>query len=286
MCGLSGFVGVRGQQTRLMLTLGLGNGIDNRGGHASGYVSISKEGLRYARKCGEWIKSRMKFVNGAARGDLCMMHARYATCGGRGANSAHPFAIARDGRVVLWGAHNGMIPKAYESAKENGRVIDVDSQEVFELLADKEYEKLQKLNGYGAITWVDAAEPDHVKFARLSRNSDFCVVSLKEGGIVWASTWKILEEALGVADLHVKDNYDVDEVGRVFEFRKDCVYMTNETGVKLASYDTSSNYRRTPSTASYEDDDDMAELIGRWNRADKESTKDSIPDTLRGRIVS
>lgn len=244
MCGLSGYIGLSvASEDKLMLILGLGDGIDSRGGHSCGYASISfatdgaaSDDVRYARKKGTWIRSRIRFVEGAAA-DVCMMHARYATCGSReDPMNAHPFAIRRNGRVVIWGAHNGMVPDAFKSAKENGRDINVDSQEIFELLADKDYDGIRDMSGYGVITWIDTDHRERVNLCRLSAHSDICVVSVKGGGIVWASTWKILKEALKFADLEVEREYKLDDIGCVYRMTKNGVFKTKLRGITVGNY--------------------------------------------------
>ncbi len=239
MCGLSGFHSVNcDKQSKLMLILGLADGIDNRGGHACGYVSVKegKNDLNYARKKGLWVRSRLRFIEGAAE-DICMMHARYATCGNRDdANNAHPFAIRRNGRVVLWGAHNGMVPEAFKCAAHYGRKIQVDSQEIFELIADGNLTALQNMGGYGVITWIDTDHRDYVNLARLSSHSEIVAVSVKGGGVVWASTKKILDEALKFADLEVDKEFKLDEIGRVYRIYSDGIRKSKLEGYRVGNY--------------------------------------------------
>lgn len=239
MCGLSGYVGLQcSQQDKLMLVLGLADGIDNRGGHACGYVSndVEKDDLKYARKKGTWVRSRLRFIEGAAQ-DVCLMHARFATCGNRDdSNNAHPFAIRRNGRVVLWGAHNGMVSDAFASAKLHDREIQVDSQEIFELLADRDYEGIQNMAGYGVITWIEAEQRNCVYLARLSSHSDIVLVSIKGGGYVWASTKKILTEALKFADLEAEEEFVLDDIGRVYLIAPDGVFKTDCDGVYVGNW--------------------------------------------------
>jgi|GEM_PF-4262989 len=268
MCGLSGFIGLNcDKQTRQMLVLGLADGIDNRGGHACGYVSVDKKGdLRYARKRGVWVRSRLRFIDGAAS-DICVMHARFATCGNRDdANNAHPFAIRRNGRVVLWGAHNGMIPTAWDSAKKNERNIQVDSQEIFELLADKDYEGIQSMSGYGVITWIDTDARDRVNLARLSSHSDIILVSIKGGGYVWASTKKILTDALNFADLEAQDEYDLSDIGRVYQITEDNVYKTHIDGIRVETW--------TKHRGKHGDDNKSSQKLDVPVPADKKSFKE------------
>lgn len=255
MCGLSGYIGLSlDKQAKLMLVLGLADGIDNRGGHSCGYVSLTDDGadLKYARKRGTWVRSRIRFIEGAAA-EVCMMHARFATCGNKeDPMNAHPFAIRRNGRVVLWGAHNGMVPDAFKSAKSNGREINVDSQEIFELLADKDYDGIRNMAGYGVITWIDSDHRDYVNLARLSSQSEICVVSIKGGGIIWASTWKILKDSLKFADLEVDQEFKIDEIGRVYRIRADGVFKTSLDGIKVEGYNKFTKTRITTTTTATE----------------------------------
>jgi hypothetical protein len=238
MCGLAGFAGVQADEyAKLMLVFELAIGIDLRGGDAAGYVSLSeKEGLKYAKRVGTWVHAKPRFFESAASGEMCMMHARFATCGSKGYNDAHPFAIRRNGKVVLWGAHNGMIPDAWDSAKKHKRDCNVDSKELFELLADKNYAGIQDMTGYGVITWIEAENPTHVKMARLTEDSDIVVVALKEGGIVWGSTMSIVQSAVESAELNIRCVYTLNDIGRVYQMQSDGVYQTACTDVKLAEY--------------------------------------------------
>jgi hypothetical protein len=279
MCGLSGYIGLSSStEDKLMLILGLGDGIDNRGGHACGYAAIAEDGdFRYARKSGTWIRSRVRFVEGAA-GHICMMHARWATCGNReDPMNAHPFAIRRGGRVVMWGAHNGMVPDAFASAKAHGREVAVDSQEIFELLADKDYEGIRSLAGYGVATWIDTDHRDRVHLCRLSSNSDICVVSVKGGGLVWASTWKILKDALAVADLEVEREFKIDEIGRVYRLSADGVRKTKLGDIKVgyrARGMKSSGYSSGPEAAKVSDMEiDEDALVETKNPGESERTQ-------------
>ncbi len=236
MCGLAGFAGLNDAETRFRLVLALGAGIDNRGGHAAGYVSLAGNQIRFAKRAGEWSTARYRFILSASRADICLMHARFATCGDKDAVlQAHPFAIKRDGKVKLWGAHNGMIFDAWESAAWHDREdrIDVDSQELFELIADEEYDTLRHLEGYGVATWINAGE-NHVNLVRLSEYSEICVVRVKGGGIVWGSTWGIVSDACEEAKLDVESEFDLDEVGRVYQIFPGQVLMSANTGVKVA----------------------------------------------------
>lgn len=235
MCGIFGHSLVQDTDKRLMLTAAGGYGIDARGGDASGFLTVASGTVRYCKRVGEWSNAKMRFIRTAASGELVMMHARMATCGGKGFNEAHPYAIKRNGRVILWGAHNGMIYDADDSAKDHNRPYTVDSKELFELLADDEIKTINDLTGYGVITWVEANNPNAVKLCKLSEDGEIFVVSLKEGGIVWASTQKILYEALRIAKLTADLQYTI-ETGKIYSISNGEILYTGIDGLEVSSY--------------------------------------------------
>jgi hypothetical protein len=175
-------------------------------------------------------------------------------------NEAHPFAIKRNDKVVLWGAHNGIIPDAWDSAISNHRYIDVDSQELFELIADENYQGIRDLSGYGVITWIEAARPDHVKIARLSANSEICLVLLESGGYAWASTWKILHAALKGANLSAKNMIELNDIGQTYEVHADQVVKSNINGLKISNV---RNNKRTADKSAYQQE--LEWLYDRWS---------------------
>lgn len=246
MCGLSGFTNIKDNRTRFFLTLGLADGIDTRGGHAAGYLSLTDVGkLRYARVAKKFCSAGPDFLRGAASGSrLCMMHARFATCGKKDEpKNAHPFAIQRNGNTVLWGAHNGVV-NSWQSAREHGRDIDVDSQELFELIADGDFEGITKISGYGVITWIERENPGVVKICKLSPGASFEIYGIDGNSLVWASTAGILSAALARAKLKANCSYDL-ECGKVYEIHSNLIRYSGRDGLKLAEstyYSPSQSY--------------------------------------------
>jgi hypothetical protein len=232
MCGLAGFTNVPPfapgdpRDKRVALARHLGLGVDDRGGHAAGYVSAGAapgSSVHYGRKIGEWSGASLAFVTDATRGDTTIIHARYATCGKKDApEQAHPFAVKRPDpatgheRTVLWGCHNGMLDGTHATARAHGRTHDVDSREAFELLADGHVEMIRSLQGYGVLTWIERAQRDRVRLVRLSEDSELVVARTECKALVWASTWKILENALSAAGMRAECTFNV-EVGKVYE---------------------------------------------------------------------
>lgn len=232
MCGLSGFVGIADRDTRESLALVLGDGIDTRGGHAAGYITLDGGKPRIGRKLGNWLSAKDAWLRRACDGHTTMMHARFATHGANTIANAHPFAIQRNSRSVLWGAHNGVIYDANDSAKLNNRPFSVDSRELFELLADNLVEDISKLSGYGVITWVEADTSDVVYLSRLTDSGDIHIVETTCGGLVWGSTERIVDEALDFAGLQEKHFFNV-ATGTVYAIRQDGLYATKRDKVTV-----------------------------------------------------
>lgn len=248
---------------RFILTDALGSGIDRRGGDAIGVATMAATGnVTTRRALGTWEKADASFIDYCTTPDIVLMHARFATCGDKhDVKQAHPYTIKRNGRVVLVGAHNGVIYDARESAKRNNRPYTVDSLEVFELLADGDYEAIGRLHGYGVLTWMVPGHR-HVNLVRLSDSSDIEIAKLKTGGIVWASTWRIIEDAVSAAGLEVDHTYKIDEIGQVYKiYENDVRYSTDSRLIKLAagygssygSYGTYGSWTNWESDTSDED---------------------------------
>lgn len=229
MCGLAGHSGILDNRARVVLTRELSLGIDHRGGHAAGFVSLSRSRLRTGRVATTWAKAPGQFHGEAASGSIMtLLHSRFATCGLRTAEDAHPFKIVRDNRTI-YGAHNGVIDNADESAAANGRTIRVDSQELFELLADDDLDGFRKLSGYGAITWIDAADPSRVYLCRISEMGDLEAYAIKGGGIVWGSTDSIIKTAIRAAGLDYTSTFDL-KCGQVYEVANGRISVSERPG--------------------------------------------------------
>lgn len=245
MCGVAGFLGIHDKATRLALVESLGVGIDARGGDAAGYVSIHPHAIRYGRIEGEWLNASGRFREAAASLDApTMLHARYATCGRGGPNEAHPFRIARSD-YTIWGAHNGVVYGLQDSAKRRGRDYDVDSREVFNLLADNEIKVIRRSWGWGVLTWIDSRDPGAIRVCKMTEGADFEIVKLEKqgavgdaasngnvdphgnGGFVYASTWQILKGALEYSGLKADEAYKLT-AGKVYAIRESGIYHLKE----------------------------------------------------------
>jgi hypothetical protein len=234
---------------RVKLAGALGIGLDKRGGHAAGFVSLSSaasgKGIGMSRRAGKWGDASWRFIRSAAAGEVAVMHARYATCGEKdNPLHAHPFAIRREGKTVLYGAHNGIVYGGRDTAKAAGRDYTVDSRELFELLADGNIAAIQAMSGYGVINWV-TPESGVVRMARLSSNSDFACVSLACGGIAWASTMAILEEAVKHAETEPVSTLLAPDVGKVYTLTPEGIHETGQVDVRVNMTEKRSSFGGT-----------------------------------------
>lgn len=218
MCGLGGYAGVGSE----LLAWALGIALDDRGGDAAGYVTDKA----WATRVGPWSEARRRFSRGAGSGSVGIIHTRFATCGQKTQRDAHPFRVSR-GASVLYGAHNGMIDDAEESAELNGRPYTVDSRELFELIADAEWSAISKLSGYGVASWIIEGE-SAVQLVRLTESGELCFVSIEGGGYAWASTWTALKQALTLAGLNAVNSYNL-EVGVVYRVTPSAIVATATT---------------------------------------------------------
>ena len=219
----------------MALVYGLGLGIDQRGGHAAGFLGrTTNSGIRAHKVTGTWDGASNRFFESAFSCESLIMHARFATCGTKDSvRDAHPFTIKRDGRTVLHGVHNGVIYNADTSAKRNGRDYTVDSLELFHLLADGRTEEIQNLFGYGTIAYMRPGSED-TYLTRLTSSGDLEVALLKGGGVVFGSTQDIVLMGCELAGLHVRHFYKDTDPGRTYLVRPEGLFETEETGIKLS----------------------------------------------------
>jgi hypothetical protein len=282
MCGLAGYAGIADNAIRQTLTLALGLSIDARGGHAAGYVTISKRGrIHHNREIGPWELASPKFWQSATAGSrLAMFHSRFATSGSPIIeDNAHPFPIERDGKVRLYGAHNGVLWGATESAHKHGRSFSVDSREFFELLADGELSGIKDLEGYGAVTWIDPSQPDRVKLCKISITGDLELAQLADGqGWVWGSTRDIVKRSCKVSGLKVRSWAKLKPFV-IYSVYPDRVPTKNvKTKLSVSAWTTSSYSNRPYGTGST-----YRIPAGGWGAYDEEDESDPCERDYRYR---
>ncbi len=230
MCGLAGWAGIPAK-SRYNLTRALGVGIDARGRHSIGYVS---DGRIVGRALGTWADVAPSMIRTASGGETALLHARYRTGGKINVQNAHPYTIMRKGRIVLHGAHNGVLDGTEDTAKKYRRHHTVDSRELFELLADGRIEEINDLEGYGVVTWTTPNSHD-IRLAKLTDSGEISVCRLRDGGIVYASTEDILIDALVAAELVPEDVYEL-ETGRVYRISPAGITTTPIDGLTVQDW--------------------------------------------------
>lgn len=141
----------------------------------------------------------------------CILHTRLATQGSEYVNeNNHPI---RTGNLV--GVHNGMVWNDDELfaalQKEDPNIPrhgQVDSEAIFAYLGNapkmgsKPIYALEEIEGSAAIAWLDEtdSDPTTLHLARIS-SSPLVLGYLAEGGVVFASTAKAIEDAAEACDL-------------------------------------------------------------------------------------
>jgi hypothetical protein len=216
LCGIAGFAGVPIAK-RQILTMALGVGIDRRGGHAAGYLAMRQDGsLDRGRTNKTWSTSDAGWMRTVWQSQLVAMHARWATCGRKIEQHAHPFKVQRQRKTVLWGMHNGVISNASHSAHRHKRNYTVDSLELFELLADNQLEKIARLNGYGAVAYVLGEDMKHIRLCRMSESADMCIARGKDSSsTIYGSTPSIVVNAAEHSGIEIEDPWEL-ETGKVY----------------------------------------------------------------------
>jgi predicted glutamine amidotransferase len=131
-----------------------------------------------------------------AREPVMYGHTRYPTVGDERIDNSHPF----EHRHIV-GAHNGSVWNHRELERRYKRSFNVDSQHIFEHLADDL--PVKDIEGYGTIEWMDRRDEQCIHLARWN-NGDLSLWKLDKGGWVWASTSFAVQTALEAVHLSGK----------------------------------------------------------------------------------
>lgn len=198
MCGLFGWNFKRksrldiGKREAFAQVLAIANSY--RGDKSWGVYSVSKQGPIIRKAVGDICL--VSDFGSYGRLPLVMGHTRQPTQGKITEKNAHPFTV---GKITL--AHNGTISNSTELDKKHNRDCAVDSMHLAHHLNEgKDFKDIQ---GYGAITWSHADNPERVYLCRL-RSGSLHVGGIKNGfgetvGIVWSSDDRHLRSAVGAA---------------------------------------------------------------------------------------
>ena len=197
MCGLAGMhrrtARLIPQVNRLADELLLS--IEERGRHATGYLSLMENGKVQLQKetgpASRFIRTRGAICDDAR---TVLLHTRYATTGGRGPLNAHPQA---SGRVAA--VHNGTVYNADEifDAFDLPRNATVDSEVIPALIDyagwDQAEAAMELLDGSAALAMIHTEHPKEVILARVKGYP--LVYGVTRDVVVWASTEKAIQRA-------------------------------------------------------------------------------------------
>ena len=214
MCGLFGFT-IYGNNPRNYSRLlnALAQGASERGTHATGiaynragHLAIYKRPLPAKRLC----------LNHREGVRVVMGHTRHTTQGSQKRNyNNHPFRASAGVDFAL--AHNGIIYNDDElrvSEHLPASYIETDSYILAQLLerfdhldADTLADSVEKLSGYYTFTLVDSRDTLYI----VKGESPLAIARVARLGlIVYASTQKILDDALKTAGIDKRDCESID----------------------------------------------------------------------------
>jgi hypothetical protein len=120
--------------------------------------------------------------------------------------------------------------------------MTVDSREAFELLADKDYAAVNRLTGWGVLSWITNGtleERARIRLCVVTDGGALYVVRTKpfdgtpNGAIVYGSTREIVDSALDLAEIEKASVYAI-KTGVVYYAQGDTFYRTKEPALKFA----------------------------------------------------
>lgn len=245
MCGIAGYITTKTTTHQHAVAVAiLAKHMDERGGHSWGYMTGT----------GDTHKALGSVNTGLAVG-LNMpvsfaLHTRYGTTGANVVDNAHPFtAHGASGAVV--GVHNGIISNHSALNQTLKRACVVDSQHIFQSIA--EGRTLNDLQGYGAIAYTLNGQWYLGRF----NDGELSAVKTSEG-IFFASTKDALFEAMSYAGITII---------KWLKIRNNNVYRLTLKGLERAySIDAASTSRRW--------NDDLLDDL-RWPDAPAKSSRRS-----------
>jgi asparagine synthetase B (glutamine-hydrolysing) len=258
MCGIAGYRTTNaGSYKFKVATAILATKMEDRGGHSWGYMTdaTSGHGLGSIDK-GLRIPSRMPLA--------FALHTRYGTTGERSLANSHPFTVTGSAGTVV-GVHNGIISNHRELNAKHARACAVDSQHIFEHIANGL--PLNDLAGYGAIVYTLAGEWYIGRF-----NNGEMKVAVTPEGIFYASTRDAVAQAASYADLTITK----------------WLKVANNTVYKLTTGGLVKSHRLNVAETSLRWDDDLLgrssgaadDVLGRWrSHASNDAPEDSWCDS-------
>lgn len=223
MCGIAGFsLSEHSKVNARALAHHLLAGIETRGSDASGYAYSSGNGTGVHK---DRIPGSQLPLSGLPRdAKQAILHTRLATQGSVYDNRNNHPVISPKGDVAL--VHNGVISNDDMFRRQFSGLPAVDSSVLPALIERDGIDGLADTAGYAAIAWLDGSpgyDPEILHVARISI-SPVAYTWLRDGSFVWASTTRILGEALLDAGLYHGHIFEMGE-GDYFQVRRGVIYV-------------------------------------------------------------
>lgn len=238
MCGIAGFsISDRDRINARSLGHHLLAAIESRGAHASGYAFShgGKVGLHKDALPG----SQLPMTAMPRRAKTAIFHTRYATQGKPEINENNHPVVSPGGTIAL--THNGVISNdwkfrksrwesKYQSPSKTGDDFDVaqvDSAVIPALLEKYGVDSFADLEGYAAVAWLD--DTDQAPTVHLARllYSPVYYTWTPGGSFIYASTEKLLTEALAAAGIPFGAVFEMQE-GEYFQVTNGWVMASGE----------------------------------------------------------
>ncbi len=230
MCGLAGWQllpGIKAPSSMMASSAVLCQCASERGEDAWGVIGSHADatpGYRVVKGLGSITKA--KFARRLGRLHTVALHTRYGTTGKNTLRNAHPFTIAKPDGGTIIGMHNGVVYNHWSLQRDNKRKAEVDSEQIFMHIAENK--PLSDIEAYGAVVYVDSAEPDaflmgrfnngELNVARITKNGD-------KMGIMWSSTYRALSNAASLGGF--KATYIQIDYGKLYRVSDGEVWTTD-----------------------------------------------------------
>lgn len=126
---------------------------------------------------------------------LFITHTRNATYGDPADNENNHPLLDPQNKIVL--VHNGVVTNHTQIRTHvTDALPEVDSTVIPWLLATDGVEALSEIDGWAALAWLDVRTPGMLHLARTKGSAPMMVLSLKDGSLIFGSTFQIIHAAL------------------------------------------------------------------------------------------